>query len=165
MMQAALLSVLLLATGLNGLQGRPVPAETKRLEYFVGSSSTEGFITIGATKGRFTAKDKAVWANGGFFVENRSEYTTPFGPGTLFEILGYDPARKVYTHDSYSSAGQRISSTGTVDGNVWTWTGVDGRSRHIITVTSPTSFQFKTEISQDGKNWSVLSEGITTKTD
>jgi hypothetical protein len=33
---------------------------------------------------------------GAFFVENRSEFTTPFGPGTLLEIMGYDANRKVY---------------------------------------------------------------------
>jgi uncharacterized protein DUF1579 len=147
----------------NQRQAPQPSAELRKLEYFVGSTTSDGTMTLGPTKGTFAAKDHAQWMNGGFFVENRSEFTTPFGPGTLLEILGYDAARKVYTHDSYSSAGTHISSTGTVDGDTWTWTGTDGRSRHTIKVLSPSTFSFKTEISQDGKAWVTLSEGTGTK--
>lgn len=168
-MTSAILRVALVVVCLAGsqsalAQGRPVPSpELKKLDYFVGPSSSEGVMTFGPTSGKFIAKDKSAWTNGGFFVENRSEFTTPFGPGTLLEVLGYDTAKKIYTHDSYTSGGQRISSTGTVDGSVWTWTTVDGKTRHIVTVLSPTSFTFKTEFTQDGKTWTTMVEGTTTK--
>ena len=70
----------------------------------------------------------------------------------------------MYTHDSYNSTGQRISSIGTVDGNVWTWTEIDGRSQHTNTVAGPPSFPFKTEVAQDWTARSTLAEGTTTKT-
>jgi hypothetical protein len=146
-------------------QGRaPQPGpELKQLERFVGDSYSEGTMTAGQTSGKFTARDHAAWMGGGFFVENRSEFTTPFGPGTLTEILGYDVNKKVYTHDSYSSAGFHISSTGTFDGTTWVWIGIDGHSRHTIRTLSPSTSSFKTELSQDGHTWVTLSEGTTTR--
>src|SRR5690348_7591975 len=134
------LSLCVLTSPVVSAQARPAPPPAvQQLAFFVGNFSSEGTMTVGSSSGRFAAKDRATWANGGYFVENRSEYTTPFGPGTLLEVLGYDPVRKVYTHDSFDSSGRRLSSTGTVDGSLWTWVSDDGRSRHIITVTSPTS--------------------------
>lgn len=138
-------------------------AEVKRLDIFVGNKTSEGTMTLGTVRGTFTAHDRATWIAGGFFVENHSEFTTPFGPGTLVEIMGYDSTRRVYTHDSFSSAGRHISSTGTVEGDTWRWVGTDGRSRHTVHVLTSTTSRFTTEISQDGTTWTVLSEGTTTK--
>ena len=164
MRRSLVLSLCVLTSPIVSAQARPAPTpEVQKLAFFVGNFSSEGTMTVGSTSGRFAAKDRATWANGGYFVENRSEYTTPFGPGSLLEVLGYDPTRKVYTHDSFDSSGRRISSTGTLDGSVWTWTSDDGRSRHIITVVSPTSFRFKTEFTLDGKTWATLVEGTSTK--
>ncbi len=82
-------------------------------------------------------------------------------------------ARGIAAIDSWRSAvrvenspSHAVSSPGgTVDGDTWTWTGVDRRSRHVITLLSPKTLSFKTEISQDGATWVTPSEGMATKTD
>jgi Protein of unknown function (DUF1579) len=144
-------------------QTRQKAPELAKLEYFVGDTTTDGTMRLGQTSGKFTSKDHAEWMNGGYFVINRAETTTPFGPGSQIEIMGWDPIRKVYTHDAYNSGGVHTSSTGTVNGDVWTWTSADGRARQTITIQSANQFSFKFELSQDGATWMTVVEGTTTK--
>jgi hypothetical protein len=137
--------------------------EVKQLQYFVGQWSSSGKMSLGTTSGDFSATDRQDWLDGGFFIENSSAFETPFGKGTLIELLGYDARRKVYIHESFSSTGQHTSSTGAFDGDTWVWTSLDGQSRHVIKILSPTSFSFKTELSSDGKSWTTLVDGKSTK--
>ena len=113
--------------------------------------------------GKFTSKDHAEWMNGCYFLVNRAESMTPFGPSSQIEIMGYDPMRKVDTHEVDTSAGIHASSTGTVESDTWTWTSTDGHARQTIKVLSPSQFAFKFALSQDGKTWTTFSEGTTTK--
>ena len=84
-------------------------------------------------------------------------------------VMGYDPDRKVYTYNSFSSLGQNETSTGTVDGDTWTWLsdenfgGMRMKGRFTMKVTSPTSYTMKFEVSQDGTNWMTAMEGKATK--
>ena len=140
----------------------PPPApEVKKLHFFVGLTTTQGVMTVGTTQVPFTATGRAKWMPGGRFVEHQSEYSSASGKGTLMEVMGWDDKKKVYTHNSYSG-GVHVVSTGTLEGDTWTWTSVDGRSRHTITMTSPTTSAFKAAITEDGKTWVTLSEGTRT---
>jgi hypothetical protein len=62
-----------------------------------------------------------------------------------------------------------VHATGTFDGKVWTWTsdspmgGKPMKGQFILTETSPTSYTFKLEVSQDGKNWAPVMDGTGTK--
>lgn len=147
-----------------GAQRPTVPGpEVKQLAYFVGSWKSSGTMQLGSMNGPFGATDQQALMDGGFFLENHSEFSTPFGPGKLLEIVGFDPQRKVYIHESFSSAGQHIASTGTYADSTYTFMSADGRSRHTIRIESPTAFRFKTETSTDGATWSTLVSGSSTK--
>ena len=83
--------------------------------------------------------------------------------------MGYDPDRKVYTYEAFNSMGQDEISTGTVDGDTWTWLsdehmgGMTMKGRFTMKVLSPTSYNMKFELSPDGKNWMTAMEGKATK--
>jgi hypothetical protein len=61
------------------------------------------------------------------------------------------------------------TATGTLKDKTWTWTSVDKmngktvHSRYTIVETSPTSYTFKWEASEDGKTYNTLAEGKSTK--
>lgn len=150
----------------------PEPApELKQLDYFAGTWILEGEMKPGpmGPGGKLTETDRNEWMEGGFFLVVRSEFTIPsMGSGTGVAYLGYDSNEKVYTYDEFNSMGEAIHSKGAVDGDTWTWSGerkMDriAKTRWVVKIVSPTSYNFKFEISQDGANWNTVVEGKATK--
>jgi hypothetical protein len=151
----------------------PGPArELKKLDYFVGTWILEGEIKPGpmGPGGTMTETGRNQWMEGGFFLVVRSEFTiASMGDGTGVAYLGYDPHEKVYTYDEFNSMGEAIHSKGAVDGDTWTWSGerkMDhgiAKTRWIVKIVSPTAYDFKFEISQDGATWNTVVEGKATK--
>lgn len=154
-------------------QGRP-PApqrgpEHQRLGYFVGNWQTEGEVKPGpfSTGGRFISTDRVEWLDGRFFVVERATSTLPAGNQIQLSLIGWDARQKVYTFDSFNSAGIRTSATGVIVGDTWTWSTSDTfgtlRIRHVITMVSPSTFTFTFQTSVDGVTWSPFIEGRSTK--
>ena len=91
------------------------------------------------------------------------------GKETGIAIYGYDSDKKVYTYDEFNSNGMPVHATGTFDGKVWTWSsdltmGSQTMKTHFIaTETSPTTYTFKLEASQDGTNWAPMMDGSASK--
>ena len=83
--------------------------------------------------------------------------------------MGYNPGDKVYTYDEYNSFGQAEHSTGTFEGDTWTWTGDEKmgaqviKGRFTMKILSPTSYAFKYEVSADGTNWTNAMDGKANK--
>lgn len=150
----------------------PKPAaELKKLNYFAGTWIMQGEFAPGplGPGGKMTETDRNGWMDGGFFLVVRSEFKTPMGDGTGVAYLGFDANAKTYTYDEFNSMGEAIHSKGAVDGDTWTWSGeretdgVSARTRFIQQFRSAMSYDFKFEISQDGKNWITVMEGKATK--
>ena len=63
----------------------------------------------------------------------------------------------------------KVEYKGTVDGDTWTWLsdehmgGMAMKGRFTMKVLSPTSYNMKFELSQDGTNWTTAMEGKATK--
>lgn len=173
--RAILVSTLVLFTASAWAQIAPKPGpEVKKLDYFVGTWTTEGTVAQGpwGAGGKFSATDTTEWMPGNFFVEGHSDFKMPpevGGEGKATSFMGYDTDANVYTYDEFSSQGRHEVSKGTVSGDTWTWTstanygGQEIKQKMTIKVLTPTSHSLKFETSMDGTNWMTFMEGKATK--
>src|SRR5262249_47592888 len=101
---------------------KPAP-ELKRLDYFAGTTATEGERKAGpkGPGGKFTGTNHHQWKHGGFFLVTHSQFDGAMGKGTETSYMGYDSNDKVYTYDSFNSLGEADHAKGNVDGDTWTW--------------------------------------------
>jgi Protein of unknown function (DUF1579) len=171
----ALIPFLMVIAGSAWAQmGGPPGPEVKKLEYFVGTWTTEGTIAQGpwGAGGKFTASGTSEWMPGNFFLQAHSEAKMPpeiGGDSKEVTLMGYDTQQNVYTYDSFNSLGRHESSKGTVTGDTWTWNssanygGMDIQQKMTIKQLSPTSYNMKYEISMDGKNWMPFMEAKAIK--
>jgi Protein of unknown function (DUF1579) len=169
----AALFALIAAVSLYTQTARPSPApELKNLDFMAGTWTAEGTMTPGPGMpgGKWTMTTKAEWMQGNFFlVENSDMDFGAMGKGKEVAYLGYDPDKKMYTYRAFNSMGEAEDSTGTVNGDTWTWTsdehmnGMTMKGRFSMKVLSPTSYTMKFELSQDGTNWTTAMEGKATK--
>ena len=158
---------------LQAQMGPPTPApELKKLDFMAGDWTAEGTMNPGPGMpgGKWTMNTHAEWMEGNFFlVENSNMDMGAMGKGKEVAYLGYDPGKKMYTYHAFNSMGEAEDSTGTVDGDTWTWTsdehmgGMIMKGRFTMKVLSPTSYTMKFELSQDGTKWMTGMEGKATK--
>jgi Protein of unknown function (DUF1579) len=173
---AAVVSMLAILTlsSVYAQMGPPTPApELKKMEFMAGDWTATGTMTAGppgTPSSNFTLTSHAQWMEGNFFLVEHSDMDLgPMGKAKEISVMGYDPDRKVYTYNSFSSMGEVESATGTVDGDTWTWTstehmnGMTMKGRYTMKVISPTSYTMKFELSQDGTKWMTGMEGKATK--
>jgi hypothetical protein len=171
-----LLSSCFLAAGVATAQEKKMEApkpgpEHKKLEYFVGDWQSEGEMKAGpwGAGGKMTGSEHCSWMPGGFFVLCHEEGTSPMGNVKGIAVSGYDPVAKAYTWNGFNSMGENENAAGSFDGKTWTYTnesmmgGKMIKGRYTIAASSPTSYDFKLETSEDGKTWGVMMEGKVTK--
>ena len=148
---------------------KPGP-EQKKLEYFAGSWKTEGDMKPGrmGPGGKFSGTTKAEMMNGFFLILNSEMTMGSMGNGKGIAVMGYRPEDKKYSYYEVNSWGEEEIATGLVDGNTWTWSDehkMDGqvsKGRYTAKVTSPTSYDFKYEVSTGG-DYTTVMEGKATK--
>ncbi|MFY9550215.1 MAG: DUF1579 family protein [Thermoanaerobaculia bacterium] len=171
------IAVVLLASCFAGMalaqpQEKPKPGpETKKLEAFAGKWSGESEMKPGpwGPGGKMTSESNCTWFEGGWQLVCRETGKGAMGPMKDEFVLGWSPEDKVYKYMGYDSRGMMGWATGTNAGNTWTWSGEDKmggkliKSRYTIVVTSPTTYTFKWETSEDGKTWTTAAEGKSTK--
>ena len=150
----------------------PKPAaEHKRLGFFVGNWKSEGEAKPGpwGPGGKMTGDSHCTWMSGGYFVVCHENASGAMGKMQGLGVFGYDPNAKQYTWNGFNSMGENEHATGKLDGKVWTYEnesamgGKTMKGRYTITETSPTSYDFKFEMSEDGKTWNGMMEGKVTK--
>ena len=152
---------------------KPGP-ETKKLEYFLGTWTTEGTVAQGpwGMGGKFTSTDTTEWMDGNYFVMSHSDFKMPpelGGDGKETSVMGYDTEQNTYFYEGFNSQGRHESSKGTATGDTWTWTssanygGQEIQQKMTVKVLSPTSYTVKFEVSMDGTNWMPFMEAKTTK--
>jgi Protein of unknown function (DUF1579) len=159
-----------------GAQMTPTPApELKKLDYFAGTWSSEATIAPGpwGQGGKFSDTVTTEWMKGGFFLVSHSDFSMPVemgGVGTSLSILGYGADKTTYTEERFDSNGRRVVTTGTLNGDTWTWIGENNyggmtiKSRFTMKMISPTSYTSKYEISGDGgTTWMPFWDGKATK--
>jgi hypothetical protein len=171
LLSAALSLGLLSAVG-TAQQGPPTPGpETKKLEAFAGKWQGEGEMKPGpwGPGGKMTTEDDCSFYDGGFQLVCHSSGKGPMGTMKGEGVMAWSPEDKVYKYMGWDSNGMMMHATGTPSGNAWHWKGEEKmggkliRQRYTVTLTSPTTQTFKWETSEDGKTWSTLAEGKSTK--
>jgi hypothetical protein len=164
----------LLTAALLEAQAPPPPAaELQKLDFMTGQWTAEGTATFGppgtpATK--WSETSEATWMDGKYFLVMHSDTDLgPMGKSKEMAVFGYDSDNKAYTYTAFSSLGEAEKSTGTVNGDTWTWIsdermgGMTMKGRFTMKVLSPTSYTMKFELSQDGTSWMTAMEGKATK--
>ena len=149
---------------------KPAPA-LRKLDYFVGSWSTEGEIKPGplGSGGTFKGTNQVRWMDGAFFLVTHSEFSGAMGKGAETAYMGYDSNDEMYTYDSFNTLGEADHAKGNLDGDTWTWrseTRIGAQAmkgRLTSKVLSATAYNFKFEVSPDGTTWTTVLEGKATK--
>jgi hypothetical protein len=90
----------------------------------------------------------------------------PTGPMEVCTISWYDAPNNEY-HLMTDLAGQIINFTGQVTGSTWTYlseasAGVPAQ-RFVLTETSPSSFNWTTEMAQPDGSWQLTEQGSASK--
>ena len=149
---------------------KPAP-ELKKLAFFAGNWRSEGEMKAGpwGAGGKMTGDGRCSWMSGGFFLVCHEESSGAMGKMTGLGVMGYDSAAKTYTWNGFNSMGENEHAAGSVDGKTWTYTnesmmyGKPMKGRYTMVETSPSSYDFKMETSEDGKTWNSMMEGKVTK--
>jgi hypothetical protein len=170
---AALLTVgIIAANSAYAQMAPPTPApELKKLEMFAGDWTAEGTMTAApGAPSKWSMTTHAEWMEGNFFLVEHDEMDLgAMGKSKELAVMGYDPDNKVYTYRAFSSMGEAENATGTLDGNTLTWlsdehmNGQVMKGRFTMKILSPTAYDMKFELSQDGKQWMTAMEGKATK--
>jgi hypothetical protein len=167
-------NVVLLAALVSAQTAPPQPApELKKLDFLTGNWSAEGDIKPNPSVpsgAKFSTSTQAEWMEGKYFLIEHSDIDfSEMGKMKELAVLGYDPEHKVYTYTAFNSMGQEESANGTLEGDTWTWLsdehmgGATMKGRFTMKVLSPSSYQMKFELSQDGTHWTAAMEGKATK--
>jgi hypothetical protein len=147
--------------------------EIKKLAVWSGDWTYEGDAKASplGPAGKFSGKVTCRMTLGGYFLDCRWEEKGPTGMIRGIEIDGYDSVNKVYTTHTFGSDGGMGSGSITINGNSWTFlvdviqAGKQLKARSAAEF-SPDGMNFtgKSEISLDGKTWTILGESKGTKT-
>ena len=149
---------------------KPGP-EHKKLDMFAGTWTLEGDMKPSAMGpgGKTTESEKCEWMEGGFFLVCHTDFKTTMGNGSGISMMGYSTEDKAYTYREFNSWGEFTDSKGSVDGDTWTWTNDEKmasmtmKGRFTMKVSSPTSYNFTYEVSQDGTKWTLVLDGKAMK--
>lgn len=148
----------------------PSPELQREGDYFVGNWKFTGETKtspFGPGGRKFEASERLEWLPGGFFLMARS-YEGDRWAGLT--IIGYDETKKLFTHTTYSAAGEIEVMAGTAKGDIELWTGeakLAGKpvkQRFTIKKLSSTLYTFKLEMAPESANWSLVYEGQAMKT-
>jgi len=174
MKPAGIVLVAWLALTASGLAQMEMPKpgpEHKKLDMFAGSWTLDGDIKPGpmGPGGKMTETEKCEWMDGGFFIVCHADFKSSMGNGTGLTMMGYSNEDKTYTYREFNSWGEFTDSKGSVDGDTWSWTndekmgGMTMKGKFTMKITSPTTYNFTFEMSQDGTKWSTVMDGKATK--
>ena len=169
----ALTTWLVLAAAAAAQMEMPKPGpEHKKLDVFNGSWTLDGDLKPGSMGpgGKITEIEKCEWMEGNFFLVCHTDFSSAMGNGVGVSYLGYSADDKAYTYREFNSWGEFEDSRGQVDGDTWTWTsdekmgGMTMKGRFTMKITSPTTYNFSFEMSQDGgTKWTLVMDGKATK--
>ena len=166
-------AVLLLAA-FCASQEMPKPApELKSVDYFAGSWTLEGDMKPGTMGpgGKVVETEKCEWMEGKFYLVCHVDFkSNSMGNGSGLTIMGYSPEKKTYTYREFNSWGEFNDSKGTYDNNTWNWNSewkmgeMPMQGRFVMKITSPTTYDFSFEMSQDnGAKWTLAMDGKAAK--
>lgn len=149
---------------------KPGP-EHKKLDMFAGTWTLTADMKPGpmGPGGKMVENETCSWMEGNFFLECHAKYESAMGNGTGVSYLGYSSDDKAYTYREFNSMGEFDDARGTWSGDTIVWTsdehmgGMTAKGRFTMSNLTPTSYNFKFEMSPDGKTWNTVMDGKATK--
>lgn len=143
----------------------------QEMGYFAGDWTATGTARISPTTpaAPFTLKEHGEWVTDGYFLETKTSMKGTLGTVNSQRVMGYNVQDKVYTYNVYNSLGEHQVALGHVNGNNWTWdseeklNGITVEGRYTITLTSPNSYDFKSEVANPKGGWVTVMEGKATR--
>jgi hypothetical protein len=152
-------------------EGPKPPPEVEKLSYFLGPWTSEGELKAGplGSAGPTQGREVCRWMPGRFFVGCMIETKTPTGLIQVQGIYGYDAEKKVYRWWSFDNLGHAETATGTLKDDTWTWTGDSKfgektlKARVVLSAAKPEGYGYEISTSMDGKSWTPLMTGKTSK--
>lgn len=147
---------------------KPGP-ETKKMTMFVGHFTNDGEAKAGimgpnATK--ISSTEDCKWTAGGFAILCNETSEAGGMKSTSTSLMYYDPSDKMYHYHDVDSAGDVGESTGTFDGDTWTWSDKGFMGGKVMY----SKFTMN-GVSKDGYTWTMgagdsessIQEGMTGK--
>ena len=149
---------------------KPSP-EVEKLGYFLGPWTSEGVLKDGplGPGGPTQGREVCRWMPGRFFIGCMIETKTPAGLMQIQGIYGWDAEKKVYRWWSFDNLGHSEAATGTLKDDVWTWTGESKlgdkvqKTRFVVSDAKPEGYAYDLSSSSDGKTWTSMMSGKTSK--
>ena len=149
---------------------KPGP-EHKKLDIFAGSWTLDADMKPGpmGPGGKVLETEKCEWMEGGFYLVCHTDFKGVMGTGVGTSYMGYSADDKAYSYREFNSWGEDNYAKGAVDGDTWTWNsdekmgGMMMKGRFTMKITSPTTYNFSYEISEDGTKWTLVMDGKATK--
>ena len=147
-------------------------SQPKRLGYFLGTWTLDGDMKTSpfGPGGRFTGTQRNEWMSDGLSLASRWGEQRPTGSDSGKAVYSYDSNQKVYKYHGTDSEGETEDSTGTVEGDTWTWTsnptlpnGETVKGRFTVKENSSTFYSFRFEIAPQHSEWMTVMEGRATK--
>lgn len=140
--------------------------------YFAGDWTLQGTAKISPTTAGAPLKgtEHGEWVQGNFFLETHSKTDGPMGSLRATRVMEFNPQKNLYVYNVYNSLGGHTMATGEFLGNTWIWNGeeqlngVTTKGRYTVTIVSPTSYTFKSEVADPSGGWATVAEGKATRT-
>lgn len=146
-------------------------AEHQALAKFVGTWKMEGKMNPGpmGPGGPFSGTETCRMFDGGFHLVCDTSGTSSMGDMKGHMLMTWDRSAKTYRYFAVNTMPDAEMATGTYKSNTWTFTNemeMNGKkfwSKFVIVETSPTLHTVKWDMSEDGKKWTTMMEGKSTK--
>ncbi len=149
----------------------PTPQQAA-MGYFAGDWTLQGTAKISPTSpsAPFKGTEHGEWVQGNYFLETHTKMSGAMGDLRSTRVMEYNPQKNLYVYNVYNSLGEHTLATGEFLGNTWIWNaeeqlnGLTTKGRYTITVVSPTSYTFKSEVANPSGGWATVMEGKAVRT-
>ncbi|HKD83479.1 MAG TPA: DUF1579 family protein [Terriglobales bacterium] len=146
------------------------PTPQQMMGYFAGDWKLTGTqkISPSSPPAPYTSTEHGEWV-GTDFLEIHAVSHGPLGDIHSVRMIEYNPANQMFTFNAYNSLGEHQVATCNPQGTQWTWNveqkmnGVTTNARRVLTLTSPNSYTFKTEVQNPAGAWVTVMEGTAAR--
>jgi hypothetical protein len=153
-------------------QAQAQPTPQQMMGYFAGDWSLTGTAKISpnSPSAPFSSTEHGEWLPGGYFLEIRSVSHGPLGDVHGVRMMEYNTEKSLFTYNAYNSLGEHQIAICKVQGDIWVWNadekmnGIAVKGRHTLTLTSPNSYNYKSEVQKPDGGWVTVAEGKATRT-
>jgi hypothetical protein len=138
--------------------------------YFAGDWSLSGTAKVSpnSPSAPYRSTQHGEFVGSGF-LEIHSVSHGPLGDVHGVRMMEYNAADQVFTMNMYNSLGEHQLGTCKPDGAIWVWdfaekmNGVAASRRETVTLLSPNSYRFKSEVQKPDGSWATVMEATATR--